>query len=157
MKNVTTFKVNEDTQIDCWTYETRSTWGHRANLVRNGRITMEAKVRYYNRTWESFTYESILYDVFRKAKIVSEEEQKRLFELWAKGYKDEVNAGFGMIAAVAKMGELLCDNQKDKNDWKARMIKAGLSDRGLIMPEDWDTLSEDEKERRLNGVISILS
>jgi hypothetical protein len=58
---------------------------------------------------------------------------------------------------VAKMGELLCDNQKDKNDWKARMLKAGLGNSGLEMPEDWDTLDEDTKQARLDGVIKIMS
>jgi hypothetical protein len=34
------------------------------------------------------------------------------------------------------------------------MIKAGLGNKGLEMPEDWDSLSEDEKEKRLNNVIA---
>jgi hypothetical protein len=37
------------------------------------------------------------------------------------------------------------------------MIKAGLGNKGLEMPEDWDSLSEEEKERRLNNVIGELS
>jgi hypothetical protein len=36
------------------------------------------------------------------------------------------------------------------------MLKAGLDGSGLIMPKDWDSLSEDEKEARLNGAISQL-
>jgi hypothetical protein len=35
------------------------------------------------------------------------------------------------------------------------MLKAGLSNKGLIMPEDWNELSEDEKEKRLNKVIEL--
>jgi hypothetical protein len=35
------------------------------------------------------------------------------------------------------------------------MIKAGLGE-GIMMPEDWDTLSEDEKEKRLDAVIGHL-
>jgi hypothetical protein len=54
------------------------------------------------------------------------------------------------------MGELFCDNQKDKNDWKVRMLKAGLENKGLIMPEDWNTLDEDTKQARLDGVIKIM-
>lgn len=60
-------------------------------------------------------------------------------------------------ATVAMMGSIFCDNKKEANDWKARMLKAGLENKGLIMPEDWDTLSEDEKEKRLNGAIDELS
>lgn len=65
--------------------------------------------------------------------------------------------GLGSIAMVAKLGDVLCaGDKKAANDWKARMLRAGLEGRGLIMPDDWDSLSEDEKERRLNGVIEQL-
>jgi len=37
------------------------------------------------------------------------------------------------------------------------MIKAGLGDKGLIMPEDWDSLDEDTKQARLDGVIKMMS
>jgi len=34
------------------------------------------------------------------------------------------------------------------------MIKAGMP--GIDIPEDWDTLSEEEKETRLNYVINLM-
>ena len=53
---------------------------------------------------------------------------------------------------VALFGEVLCDNQEEKNNWKKRMFDAtGLLD----FPSDWDDLTEDEKEKRLNKVIEI--
>ena len=58
------------------------------------------------------------------------------------------------VSIIASLGDMFCDKQKDSNDWKARMLKAGLTNKGLIMPDDWDSLSEDEKEKRLNCVIS---
>lgn len=62
---------------------------------------------------------------------------------------------FKAMAMVMKMGELLAGNtKKEKNDWKLRMAKAGMGE-GINVPEDWDTLSEDEKERRLNGIIDM--
>ena len=60
------------------------------------------------------------------------------------------------IAMVAAFGEIFGTTKKEKNDWKARMLKAGLGGRGLSMPEDWDTLTEEEKERRLNGAIEAI-
>ena len=60
------------------------------------------------------------------------------------------------IGMVASLGEIMCDNKKDKNDWKARMLKAGLENRGLRMPEDWNTLTENEKEKRLNKCIEVI-
>lgn len=56
---------------------------------------------------------------------------------------------------IASLGDLFGNNQKDSNDWKARMLKAGLEPRGLIMPEDWESLTEEEKEKRLNLVIEM--
>jgi hypothetical protein len=67
----------------------------------------------------------------------------------------KANSMFKTVGLVAAMGEIFCNNKKDKNDWKLRMLKAGLENKGLSVPEDWDTLTEQEKEKRLDGVISI--
>ncbi len=64
--------------------------------------------------------------------------------------------GLRCVAAVAAMGNLLCNTEKEKNDWKLRMLKAGLENRGLMIPADWGSLSEDEKQRRLDEAISVL-
>lgn len=60
---------------------------------------------------------------------------------------------FRSVKAFAGLSEVFCSTQKDKNDWKARMLKAGLESEGLIMPDDWEQLSESEKENRLNNVL----
>ena len=53
---------------------------------------------------------------------------------------------------VAMFGEVLCDSQKEKNDWKKRMLDAtGMLD----FPDDWDDLSEDEKQGRLDKAIAF--
>ena len=53
---------------------------------------------------------------------------------------------------IAQLGNLLCDNKSDNNKWKERMFRA----RGLLnFPDDWDSLSEEEKENRLNKIIEI--
>jgi len=57
---------------------------------------------------------------------------------------------------VAKMGAILAPDQKSKNDFQTRILKAGLENRGLIMPDNWDELSEDEKEKRLDGAIGAI-
>lgn len=69
----------------------------------------------------------------------------------------EDTSGLKTVAAVMALGDIFSDNQKDSNDWKARMLKAGLDGRGLLMPEDWDALPEAEKTDRLNKVIKELS
>lgn len=60
------------------------------------------------------------------------------------------------VSMVAKMANIFCDTQEAKNDWKARMLKAGYNGLGLSFPEDWNTLSEDEKTKRLDEAINIL-
>jgi hypothetical protein len=68
--------------------------------------------------------------------------------------KEEDNSILKSVALVASLGSIFCDNQKDKNDWAKRMMQAGLT--GISFPEDWDTLTEDEKEKRLNGALAQL-
>lgn len=61
------------------------------------------------------------------------------------------------VSMVAAFGAILCPDQKSKNDWQARMLKAGLGNRGLTMPDNWDQLSEDEKEKRLTGALAAIA
>jgi hypothetical protein len=60
------------------------------------------------------------------------------------------------IATIASIGDLFGDTTKEKNDWKARMLRAGLEGHGLIMPDDWDSLPETEKTKRLDAIIAML-
>jgi len=157
-----TFKIDEKHEIVCTCENTRYGFRHLASLYRTGSsgttfLIEKTKECYYNRTWESFEYETVIDKLLHKAKIMPEEQIKMFLERCRKGNLEEVNKKFGFIAGVAKIGEILCDTQKQKNDWKERMIKAGLGDKGLIMPDDWIILSEDEKEKRLNNVINELS
>jgi hypothetical protein len=157
-----TFKINDKYEITCTSEKTRYGFRHLANLYRTGLsgttvLVEKAKECYYNRTWESLEYETVINNLLTKAKIMPEEQIKEFLECCRKDNLEEVNKQFGFIAGIAKLGEILCNTQSEVNDWKERMIKAGLGDRGLIMPDDWHRLSEDEKERRLNGVINELS
>ncbi len=61
---------------------------------------------------------------------------------------------FRAMAMVMKLGEVLTDNKKEANAWKLRMAKAGMG-QGIDLPDNWDTLPEEEKERRLNGIIDM--
>lgn len=152
--NLKTFKINDDYQIVCHWENTRYGFRHLASLKdKYYQEICKAKQCYYNRTWESFEYETVINDLLTKAKIMPEEQIKEFLECCRKDNLEEVNKQFGFIAGIAKIGEILCETQAEKNDWKERMIKAGLGNKGLIMPDDWITLSEDEKEKRLNNVI----
>lgn len=148
------FKINDKIEIEAEYYETRYSWGHKAWLSVDGRNVEYKKITYYNRTWESYQFQSILYSIIEKTKALTKEEKEEANK-WIKEYQEPNR--FRHIEMVAKMGEILTDNKKDANDWKERMLKAGLPEGALQMPEDWNELSEMEKENRLNGAIQALS
>jgi len=154
-----TFTINKNLTVECEYYETRYSWGHKAYLLRDGRQIDYKKIVYQNRTWESYEFESIL-SCLAGSKELTLKEQTLFKKKIASNWKDESDAKvkkeFGAIGAIAMLGDMFGKTQKESNDWKARMLKAGLENKGLIMPDDWETLSEDDKEARLNAVINCL-
>ena len=50
------------------------------------------------------------------------------------------------------MGDVIGgETLKEKNVWKTRMLKAGLSNKGLMFPDNWESgVSEAEKKKRLD-------
>ena len=151
------FKITKEIEVVCKSEKTRSGFRHLATLFKDGQEVQDGKCTYLNRTWEKYEFQSVLYNVVEKAvknKLLSEEEEK-LCKEFIEGDQTDWSE-FKSVAMVAQLGELFTDTQKEKNNWKARMLKAGLGNKGLEMPEDWDELDEDEKERRLNGVIKIM-
>lgn len=157
------FQVNDQLCMGAEVYETRYSWGHKAHLYRvrrpehNDDLICSVKVTYYNRTWERYQFESALYQLVDKAlrlKEITPEEAQALRD-YIKNYEQPNR--FGSLAAIAKMGDLLTDNKKDANEWKTRILKAGLTEGALQMPEDWNGLNEDTKQSRLDGAIAILA
>ena len=57
---------------------------------------------------------------------------------------------------AAKMIEILGGTKDTVNNTKKRMLEATFGKEGLRFPEDWDSLSEEEKEKRLNGALEVL-
>lgn len=148
------FKINDRIEVVCDNQNTRYGFRHLATLFIDGNEAGKAKACYYNRTWESYEFQTVLSKVVANCTALSEDEKKACKEFIDKDHTDW--SEFKMVSNIAKLGEALCQTQKEKNDWKARMIKAGLGDRGLTMSEDWDTLDEDTKQARLDAVIQEL-
>ncbi len=148
------FKITKNIEVVCESQNTRSGFRHLATLFIDGVEKDKAKCTYLNRTWERYEFQSVLDLVINKSDL-SDINKKICYDFINGDQTDW--SDFNATSMVAKMGEVLCDNQKDKNDWKKRMLKAGLESKGLIMPDDWDSLSEDTKETRLNLVIAEMS
>jgi hypothetical protein len=149
-----TFQIGDGYEIIAHWEKTRNGFRHMVTLMKDGNQVDQAKETYLNRTWESYEFETAIKNLLDKA-VKNKEitiQQKDMALARAEGKsKEETDRMFKTTAMVAQMGEFFGKTQKDKNDWKKRMLKAGMP--GLDIPEDWDKLSEDEKETRLNKVI----
>lgn len=153
-----TFRINKEYQINCYYEKTRSGFKHVAKLIQTTfyNPVCETKVCYLNRTWESFEFETVIEkllsfntDLIKKGTITKFLKRQR------GEYKRQAQSMFKSVSMVAQIGDVLCNNQAEKNDWKKRMLLAGLP--GVSVPDDWNSLTEDEKENRLNKVINELN
>ena len=68
----------------------------------------------------------------------------------------ETDDMFKSIGMVAKIGDVLGKNRKEKNVWKKRMLTAGLGSKGLSFPKGFDDLPEATKKARLDKVTDFL-
>jgi hypothetical protein len=158
-KFVKTFNINRNIKIDCYYQNTSYGFKHEAELIIKNEEWGIAKSCYYNRTWERFEFESVITKLIDDNKTLSKSQKRACYKFIKSGGRVEDDLkplkSIGMVMAI---GNLLAGNTiKAKNDWKMRMLKAGLENKGLIMPDNWDSLTETEKETRLNGVIKTLA
>lgn len=150
-----TFEVGEHYVFECKAQRTSYGFRHLVDLRRDGYIVSSAKCCYYNRTWEKYEYQSVMEEAIRKADTLTQAEKDFLNE-WAKDGKEQIKqemSGLGAAAMVAKLGDIICETKAEKNAWKKRMLNTV---NGIIFPDDFDTLSEDEKECRLDGAINLV-
>jgi hypothetical protein len=128
------FKISDKIEIICEAKKTRNGFKHKATLLLNKKTYETVNINYLNRTWERYEFQSVLSKLIDKTTALSEDEIKLCHSFIAKDHTDW--SGFRAVSMVAQLGELFCDNQKEKNDWKARMLKAGLGNMGLQIPEE---------------------
>lgn len=74
----------KDYSIICEYWETSRAWGHRAILMYKGMRIQEAKIRYYNRTWEVYRFQSCM------RKVVNDYKEDKLQE-FIDDYKGDYN------------------------------------------------------------------
>jgi len=152
--SATIFKVNDKIEIQAVSEKTRNGFRHIATLIVDGREVDKATANYLNRTWESYEYESVIDKLIDKSSYITEKEElKKKFQ---EASHQKIEGEFKTIGNIASLGEVFGKTQMEKNDWKLRMIKAGLGNKGLDVPEGWDKLDEKTKEARLNAIIKEL-
>ena len=146
-----TFKINNQYSVFCRSENTRYGFRHLAELHSGYSIVARAKRCYYNRTWESYEYQSVIKDLL-SGHFTPQQVKRYMKKLDAKA-SGEINKRFGFVAAVAKMGELLCEKPEDKNNFKKRILGTVP---GIDFPEDFNALPEAEKQARLDKAIAVL-
>lgn len=153
------FVFNKEYEAICIAERTQSGFRHVCTLLRNGQEIDSTKRTYLNRTWESYDFQSTLSSLVESDQLSIGQHiafRKLVQSQFQEENKKKIDKEFGAIAMVASLGNIFGKNKKESNDWKTRMIKAGLENKGLIMPEDWNELNEDTKETRLNSLIQHL-
>lgn len=66
--------------IVCESWQTRNSWGHKVSLYRNESFFVgSAKIRYYNRTWEKYQYQSTIKSVIFNAILEIKAAAKKAF------------------------------------------------------------------------------
>lgn len=158
--NHKTFTINDRISIDCSTQNTSYGFRHVADMRIDNGATGEdwgakhydAKRTYYNRTWEAYEYQSLLEECARKVDDPADREAIAKFAKEGKADTSDLKK----ISGIMALGSIFTEDQAGANDWKTRMLRAGLEGRGLMMPDDWDQLPEDEKTSRLDKIIKVL-
>lgn len=158
------FRINEEIEIACEWKKTRTAFKHEAALLTNGSEEERVKICYLNRTWEQYEFQSVIHKLLEKSRILTE-AQKVPIRAYLDGADGYSGAGvkrdmepLHFIGALAALGDVFAQGDaKAANDFKARILKAGLSSYGLEMPDDWGNLSEEDKGARLDAVVSRLT
>ena len=60
------FKLDEEYSIVCEAENTRYGFRHIAHLLLNGHEIDKTKICYYNRTWEAYEFQSVIYLLLKR-------------------------------------------------------------------------------------------
>lgn len=148
------FQINHEISIHCQSEKTGYGFRHLATVFKNGNQVGFAKASYYNRTWESYEFETVAKRAVTNSSLSPQE--KEMCKRWLSGDRTDWS-GFQTTAQIAQLGNVFAKDKIEKNIWKKRMLQAGLGSRGLEFPEDWGKLNEGTKEARLDAVINQLA
>ena len=100
---------HKDYDFGCWYWETTYAWGHEVRLCKCGIEVGRARIRYYNRTWERYTYQSAM-------RSAVEDYKRRELDRFIERYKCERGlAGYDM----------------DKHEWFSKPFKRGQKAQAL--------------------------
>jgi hypothetical protein len=76
---MTLFKWDEIYSVVCDYKSTRNGFKHIATLLKNGQAIYDTKVCYLNRTWERYTYESVMLVIIDK--FIAQCDKQKYYEI----------------------------------------------------------------------------
>ena len=137
--------------IKCWTTDQRDGFTHYAQIWRDGESISSARVKYYNRTWEAFEYESVINNAIDKA-------PKELQAELTAGLtgKPEQAGSEQALGAILALGDIVSKSEAERNSWRLRMLLATYGE-ALQVPDDWEKLPEAIKTERLDKIEQIIT
>lgn len=155
------FKLPDGFTIECKSEKTRYGFRHLAKMFDDKHtLVAQSKACYYNRTWESYTFQSVVHSAirnyFKHAQHASEDDPRiQAYYACADGRgRDADMAPFratGMMDALAKLfsedGDLATRNKMRMASLKAHLPEIDLS--------PLEGLPEEEKAKRLDQAIAI--
>ena len=92
---------HEDYTFVCNYWETSRAWGHEVHLIKGLHEVSKARVRYYNRTWEKYTFQSAMFEALENYKRDEQErylnnyKYKHGLKYWDTETHEEVDKPFG--------------------------------------------------------------
>ena len=144
------FVLDDVYTVECTVFESRYSWGHYAVLYKNGTAIEDEKYTYYNRTWESYTYQSVIHGILSRAKLPAK-YRTLADEIGSGNVKQELKS----LGAVVALAGLIQTDPAKANEAQVKALEIATG--GAVQrPADWDTLSEEEKQVRLNKAVSVL-
>lgn len=154
--NQKTFNLSETVKVRCHIYNTRYSKGNKAKLYIEGEEKASKKITYYNRTWEAYTFQTILQSIVNSYKHFTKEEKEKYISLINNSSFSQDPDIFGSIKLASAVADLLINDKKKKNEIKVKAIENILGKSGVSFPDDWKELTEEEKEDRLSRIVNSI-
>ena len=112
-----------------------------------------ASIRYYNRTWEQYNFQDVIHKAIDNCDgIKAKTRAKNKVDKEALGVvKNELSAMAGVVAFAG----LLQDDPAKKTEAKLSALEI-VTGGAVQRPDDWETLTEEVKQKRIDGAVDQL-
>jgi hypothetical protein len=145
-----TYKINDNLTFEAWYWKKGGRWGHEARAIWHGREIETARVTYQNRTWEAYTYQSVMEKLIDNLDQYKEIPLKDriMASIFIKTGDDRELKALSMLGNLAKLAGIVGGNESKK---------AVLGTIQGLDIEALDGLDDQTVTDRLDGVINILT